>query len=147
MSVTQWWSLIRPKANTHGSRFVVFRCAHACVNFTYIPGYYQNQSKHKKHVDISLAMLYNRVIPSIQIHNNNNIDGLVQERRNSMVNALGLRLSCTNSSVCSYAHLHLCLRVIVGVLECLLFGAKPLSKPLMVYCCLEPWNKSSWHLS
>ena len=30
-------------------------------------------------------------------------DGLVQERRNSIVNALELRLSCTNPSNCVYA--------------------------------------------
>ena len=29
-----------------------------------------------------------------------NINGLVQERRNSMANALDLRLSCTNPSIC-----------------------------------------------
>ena len=28
------------------------------------------------------------------------IDGLVQERRNSIANALELRLSCTNPSIC-----------------------------------------------
>ena len=31
------------------------------------------------------------------------IDGLVQERRNSIANALELRLSCTNPSIC-YLH-------------------------------------------
>ena len=30
------------------------------------------------------------------------VDGLVQERRNSIANALELRLSCTNSSICLY---------------------------------------------
>ena len=30
-----------------------------------------------------------------------NIDGLVQERSNSIANALELRLSCTNLSICS----------------------------------------------
>ena len=32
----------------------------------------------------------------------NYIDGLVQERRNSIANALELRLSCTNSSIYKY---------------------------------------------
>ena len=31
-----------------------------------------------------------------------NIDGLVQGRRNSIANALELRLSCTNPSICYY---------------------------------------------
>ena len=31
---------------------------------------------------------------------NTYIDGLVQERRNSIANALDLRLSCTNPSIC-----------------------------------------------
>ena len=30
------------------------------------------------------------------------IDGLVQERRNSIANALGLRLSCTYPSICTF---------------------------------------------
>ena len=35
-----------------------------------------------------------------EIHNTAHIDGLVQERRNTIANALQLRLSCTNPSVC-----------------------------------------------
>ena len=31
--------------------------------------------------------------------NDNHLDGLVQERRNSTVNALDLHLSCTNPSI------------------------------------------------
>ena len=30
------------------------------------------------------------------------IDGFIQERRNSIVNALELRLSCTNPSICNF---------------------------------------------
>ena len=33
----------------------------------------------------------------------NHFDGLVQERRNSIANALELRLSCTNPSICDRA--------------------------------------------
>ena len=29
------------------------------------------------------------------------LDGLIQERRNSIANALELRLSCTNPSICN----------------------------------------------
>ena len=36
---------------------------------------------------------------SHELGNNYNIDGLVQERRNSIANALELRLSCTNPSI------------------------------------------------
>ena len=32
------------------------------------------------------------------------IDGLVQERRNSIANALELCLSCTNPSICDKSH-------------------------------------------
>ena len=34
------------------------------------------------------------------LFNEHHIDGLVQERRNSIANALELRLSCTNPSIC-----------------------------------------------
>ena len=34
------------------------------------------------------------------------IDGLVQERRNSIANALELHLSCTNPSICSWSVMH-----------------------------------------
>ena len=30
------------------------------------------------------------------------MDGLVQERRNSIVNAVELRISCTNPSICLF---------------------------------------------
>ena len=35
-------------------------------------------------------------------HHNYDIDGLMQERRHSIPNALELRLSCTNLTICSY---------------------------------------------
>ena len=35
-----------------------------------------------------------------------NIDGLVQERHNSIAKALELHLSCTNPSICSLLILH-----------------------------------------
>ena len=35
------------------------------------------------------------------------IDGLVQERRNSIANALELRLSCTNQSIYGYYNISL----------------------------------------
>ena len=39
-----------------------------------------------------------------QINCLNYIDGLVQERRRSIANALELRLSCTNPTICTYEH-------------------------------------------
>ena len=38
--------------------------------------------------------------------NINDIDGLLQERRNSIADALELRLSCTNLSICSMILCH-----------------------------------------
>ena len=47
--------------------------------------------------------------------NENNIDGLVQEWRNSSALAMGLRLSCTNPSIFTGKCLHVC---------CVLFSKK-----------------------
>ena len=41
----------------------------------------------------------------LQGHCKHYIDGLGQERRNSIANALDLRLSCTNPSICIKSHL------------------------------------------
>ena len=40
------------------------------------------------------------------------VDGLVQERRNSIANAMELRLSCTNSTICEPAVLFLGLAIL-----------------------------------
>ena len=53
------------------------------------------------------------------------IDGWMQERRNSIANALELRLSCTNPSMLCNPQLHDVHTVVAQ------FGIKPLCKPLM----------------
>ena len=54
------------------------------------------------------------------------IDGLTQKRRNSIANALELRLSCTNPLI--YASVSW---VIIGLESgCCLFCIKPLSEPI-----------------
>ena len=57
------------------------------------------------------------------------IDGLVQERRNSIANALELRLSFTNQLICVIDYQSSLLQV----KACSLFGAKPLPVPMMMY--------------
>ena len=58
--------------------------------------------------DILATKEYRRWI-SIVIHHRftHQIDGLVQERRNSIADAMELRLSCTNPSKCRYTPCHL----------------------------------------
>ena len=82
--------------------------------------------------------------PILQIH------GLVQERRNSIANALELRLSCTNPSKwfnplrLSDAFVYYGAgQPLVQVMASCLFGAKPLSVPMMAHFYVVTWEQIS----
>ena len=85
------------------------------------------------------------------------LDGLVQERRNSIANAIELRLSCTNLSIWYY-HMNICLHICIwlfwtltGILGAMLprclsnFKGIPLS---LLHTFKKYYNKkSSWILN
>ena len=57
--------------------------------------------------EVVISYLYRTPCRGMQC-NENNIDGLVQERRNSIANALELRISCTNPSIMLPGWLKIC---------------------------------------
>ena len=82
---------------------------------------------------------------------NPHIDGLVQERRNSIANALELHLSCTKPSIFK---LHGTLMhqwigsSLVQVIDCHLQGIKPLPEPMLTRFQLEHSKEASaWNLN
>ena len=53
-----------------------------------------------------------------------------------------------NSSKPNDSYLHKQTRPsLVQIMACHLFGAKPLSKPMLAYCELNPWNIFQWNLN
>ena len=76
------------------------------------------------------------------------INGLVQERRNSSALAMGLRLSCTNPSISGAMHntftllthwdrvMHICIskQSLVQIMDYHLASAEPLSETMVEYC-------------
>ena len=51
---------------------------------------------------------------------------------------------CVNSSPRSVAYMrHLIGSALVQIMACRLFGAKPLSKPMLEDCQLDPWEQTS----
>ena len=74
----------------------------------------------------------------------NHKDSLMQKRRNSIANALELQLFCINSSPLSAAYMRQWIRsALVKIVACRLFGAKPLSKPMLGYGQLDPLEQTS----
>ena len=48
-----------------------------------------------------------------------------------------------NSSPLSVAYMrHWTVLALVKIMACRLFGSKPLSKPMLVYCQLDPWEQT-----
>ena len=72
------------------------------------------QLKHRGHLSINLLLKQCR-----DSRNEDNINGLVQERCNSSANTLQLRLSCTNPSIWSRYHL-------IFIMGILYLGRQPL---------------------
>ena len=65
----------------------------------------------------------------------------------SLKNALELRLLCIDPSPLSAAYMRQWIRsALVQIVPCRLFGAKPLSKPVLVYCQLDPSEQTSVEL-
>ena len=77
MSSAKWWQFCV------GVNVLPDRHQTICSHSTFSE-HWQTQSTEFNHLDYAIS----------------NIDGLMQERRNSIANALELRLSCTNPSIC-----------------------------------------------
>ena len=72
------------------------------------------------------------------------IDSLMQKRHSSIANTMELCLFCINSSPPSAAYMRQWIgSALVQIMACRLFGTKPLSKPMLGYCLLDPWEQTS----
>ena len=58
------------------------------------------------------------------------------------------RIMPANSSPPSAAYMRQWTRsAVIQIMACRLFDAKPLSKPMLGYCQLDPWNKLQWNFN